>query len=352
MAAQPLDLTLELAPKTRFDVVELRFRFAAEHRALAAFSHCLYWSSHTTAGFLDRSLAARLTAHRIPDYVGTFRTLFPEGADYEHDRLERRVDLDPSQRAVEPRNADSHLAFIASGLRPCVTHPNKAGESVYFVDLDGVVLGRPRRRTTRIIGYHAERVVRRTQIEVPVSAHPIDSVNLRDARLGVYDQIADVVSKAGVERGRVRIVLDAAERHAALTVNEYETLLMKHDLAEVLHDPLRFVAQHYRSVMANPSAVPTKTLGYAKYDFVRVLNKGLDRLGLRDSIVERLVARTLAVPAARFFRMRRSLSLLVSELPDGTTGVVEGTYQSPILVQWQRAPMPVRVLDVTLTELR
>ena len=126
MAAQPLDLTLELAPKTRFDVVELRSRFAEEHRALAAFSHCLYWSSHTTAGFLDRSLAARLTARRIPDYVGTFRTLFPEGADYEHDRLERRVDLDPSQRAIEPRNADSHLAFIASGLRPCVTHPNTA----------------------------------------------------------------------------------------------------------------------------------------------------------------------------------------------------------------------------------
>jgi hypothetical protein len=58
------------------------------------------------------------------------------------------------------------------------------------------------------------------------------------------------------------------------------------------------------------------------------------------------------MPAARFFRMRRSVSLLVSEREDGSSGIVEGTYQSPILVQWQRAPQERRVLDVTLTELR
>jgi hypothetical protein len=103
--------------------------------------------------------------------------------------------------------------------------------------------------------------------------------------------------------------------------------------------------------MANPRAVPAKTLGYAKYDFVRVLNQGLDSLGLRGSLVEKLLARTLAVPAARFFRMRRSVSLLVSERPDGTNGLIEGTYQSPILVQWQRAPRRTRMLDVTLTEI-
>jgi hypothetical protein len=278
--------------------------------------------------------------------------LFPEGAGYEHDRLDRREDLDAHQRAVEPRNADSHLAFIASGLRPCVTHPNRPGESVHFVDLDGMVEGRPRRRLTRLIGFHAEHAVAKTRIEVPVSTHPIDSVNLKDFRLGVYDQLADFVARAGVYRGRLRIVLDPAERHSALTVNEYETLLMKHDLAEVLRNPLRFAAQQYRNVLANPRAVPAKTLGYAKYDLVRVLNQGLDTLGLRGSIVERLLARTLAVPAARFLRMRRSVSLLVSEREDGSVGLIEGTYQSPILVQWERAPRQTRVLDVTLTELR
>ena len=108
-------------------------------------------------------------------------------------------------------------------------------------------------------------------------------------------------------------MLDPAERHSALTINEYETLLMKYDLAEVLRNPLRFFAEKSRHALANPRAVPAKTLGYAKYDFVRVLNKSLDTLGLRGSIVEKVLARTLAVPAARFFRMRRSVSLLVSE---------------------------------------
>jgi thiamine phosphate synthase YjbQ (UPF0047 family) len=351
-ASQPLDLTLELVPRARFDVVELRSHFAAEHEVFAPYPHCLYWSSHTTAGFLDRSLAARLTAESVPSYLETFRTLFPEGAGYEHDRLDRRRDLSATQRAVEPRNADSHLAFIAGGLRACVTHPNRRGESVFFVDLDGMVEGRPRKRLTRLIGFHDERVVAATRIEVPVSAHPIDSVNLKDPRLGIYQQFAEFVARTGIGKGRLRIVLDPSERHSALTVNEYETLLMKHDLAEVLRNPLRFFAEQSRNALANPLAVPAKTLGYAKYDFVRVLNKSLDTLGLRGSIVERLLARTLAVPAARFFRMRRSVSLLISERPDGTSGFIEGTYQSPILVQWERAPREARILDATLTELR
>src|SRR5687768_18549421 len=116
-SAKPLDLTLELAPKARFDVVDLRSHFTAEHQALGAYSRCLYWSCHTTAGFLDRSLAARLSAQHIPTYVDAFRTLFPEGAGYEHDRLERRSDLAPEQLATELRNADSHLALIARGFR-------------------------------------------------------------------------------------------------------------------------------------------------------------------------------------------------------------------------------------------
>ena len=352
MNVRPLDLTLEVAPQARFDIVEMRSRFAAEHETLAAYSHCLYWSSHTTAGFLDRSISARLNTERVSTYVDAYRAIFPEGAGYEHDRLDRRMDLDAEQRAVEPKNADSHLAFIASGLRPCVTRPYRPGEAVCFVDLDGVVEGKPRRRLTRVIGFHDERVIGRTRIEVPVSAHPIDSINLKDPRLGTYDALAEFVARMGVGKGRLRIMLDPTERHSALTVNEYETLLMKHDLADVLRNPLRFVAQQYRNALKDPLAVPAKTLGYAKYDFVRIMNSGLDTLRLHGSIVEKLLARTMAVPAARFFRMHRSVSLLVSERQDGTHGIVEGTYQSPILVQWQRAPRETRVIDATLTELR
>jgi len=351
-AAKPLDFTLELAPRARFDVVDLRSHFPAEHEAIGAYPRCLYWSFHTTAGFLDRTLAARLSAQHIPTYVDAFRTLFPEGAGYEHDRLERRADLDAEQRAVEPRNADSHLTYIASGLRTCVMHPNRAGENVFFVDLDGVNEGRPRRRRTRLIGFSHERLVGATRIEVPVSAHPIDSVNLKDPRLGIYGQLADFVRQAGIRKGRLRVVLDPAERHTALTVNEFETLLMKYDLVEVLRNPLRFAAEKYRHAIANPRAVPAKTLGYAKYDLVRLLNQSLDTLGLRGSIVEKIMARTLAVPAARFFRMRRSVSLLVSDCQDGKPAIIEGVYQSPILVQWQNAPRRTRVLNVSLSEIQ
>jgi thiamine phosphate synthase YjbQ (UPF0047 family) len=351
MSDKTLDLTVELAPRARFDLVDLRRHFADEHKALASYPRTLYWSCHTTAGFLEPGLASRLSEQGIPNYLEAFRTLFPEGAGYEHDRLERREDLDSAQRAVEPRNADSHLAFMAGGLRTCVTHANRPGEPVFFVDLDGINGGQPRRRRARFVGFSQERVVGTAQIEVPVSAHPIDSINLKDPRLGIYSSLAEFVAGAGVAKGRLRMVLDPTERHSALTINEYETLLMKYDLAEVLRNPLRFFAEKGFHALANPRAVPAKTLGYAKYDFVRVLNQSLDTLGLRGSIVEKVLARTLAVPAARFFRMRRSVSLLVSERSDGTHGLIEGTYQSPILVQWQRTPRQARLLEVTLTEI-
>jgi thiamine phosphate synthase YjbQ (UPF0047 family) len=352
MPMEPIELTLEIAPRSRFDVVELRSRFPSEHEdVLAPYPHCLYWSAHTTAGFLDRSLTARLSAALVPMYVDTLRRIFPEGAGYAHDRLERRRDLDAARRAVEPRNGDSHLAFMAGGLRPCVTHPNRADQAVCFVDLDGINEGRSRRRLARVIGYRREVAVQQTRITVPVSTHPIDSVNLKDPRLGIYDQLCDLVARAGASRGRLHIALDPAERHAALTVNEFETLLMKHDLAAVLRNPLRFVAEGYRHAVANPRAVPGKALGYAKHDLVRVLNTGLDTLGLQGSIVEKVLARTLAVPAARFFRMRRSVSLLVAAAGSGRLAPVEGLYQSPILVQWQGAPAQRRVLDVTVTGL-
>jgi thiamine phosphate synthase YjbQ (UPF0047 family) len=351
-AQGPLDLTLELAPRARFDVVELRSRLSSEHRdALAPYPYCLYWSAHTTAGFLDRSLITRLGPGRVPTYVDVLRRIFPEGAGYAHDHLERRIDLDAAQRAVEPKNADSHLAYIAGGLCQCVTHPNRPGETVYFVDLDGVNEGRPRRRQTRVIGFQHEAVVAQIRLDVPMSRHPIESVNLKDPRLGLYDRLAEFVSRAGVGTGRLHLALDPAERHAALTVNEFETLLMKYDLAAVLREPLRFMAAQYRGLLANPRAVPGKALGYAKYDLVRVINSGLDTLGLQDSIVEKVLARTLAVPAARFFRIRRSVHLLVAEREDGRRGFVEGTYQSPILVQWQRSPRATRVLHATLTRL-
>ena len=126
---------------------------------------------------------------------------------------------------------------------------------------------------------------------------------------------------------------------------------MRHDLREVLREPMRFMAEKAGHILGNPRAIPAKTLDYAKYDFVRVFNKLVDTLGLRESVVESLLSRAIAMPASRFLRMKRSVSLLVSDRDEAGRGaIVEGTYQSPILVQWNRGTRPSRVLDVTLTK--
>jgi hypothetical protein len=49
--------------------------------------------------------------------------------------------------------------------------------------------------------------------------------------------------------------------------------------------------------------------------------------------------------------MRRSVHMLVAARDDNRRGFVEGEYQSPILVQWQRGHRGSRALDVTLTRL-
>lgn len=350
----PLELTLEITPRARLDVTDVRARAAALHgNVLDAYASCLYCSLHTTAGYLQQSLAARLNARPqgVEPYIDVFRAVFPEGAGYRHDNLDLRTDLTPVQRPIEPTNADSHLAFIASGLDACVSYTTRRPGPVCFIDLDGMHAGVPRRRVTKLVGYDHEIQVARTTLQVPVSSHPVDAVNLKEPRLGLYTQLAEFIDRHRVGKGRIRLKLAPGEQYASLTVNEYETLLMRHDLAEVLRNPLRFAAEKARHAWSDPLKVPQKAIDYAKYDLVRALNELVDTLGLRASIIEGLLARALAVPAARFFRMKRSVNLLVSdsETP-GQGSVVEGIYQTPIMVQWRRAKRGVRTVDVTLSQ--
>ncbi len=349
----PLELALEITPRARFDVLDVRAQAADRYGdALSAYSRCLYHSPHTTAGYLPQSLASRLSARSqaIGRYLDLFRTVFPEGAGYLHDRLELRHELEPAQKQVEPTNADSHLAFMAGGLHSCVSYVNRRPGPVYFIDLDGMNAGTPRRRLTTLVGYDHEVLVDRTTLHVPVSSHPITAVNLKDSQIGLYDSLADLIAGHGIAKGRVRLELGSGEHCASLTVNEYETLLMQHDLAEVLSNPLRFAAEKARHAWNDPRAVPGKALDYAKYDLVRALNRLVDALGLGASRIERLVARALEAPVSRFLRMKRSVDLLVSDT--GTPGrgtIVEGTYQTPIMVQWRPARQGTRAIDVTLT---
>jgi hypothetical protein len=124
---------------------------------------------------------------------------------------------------------------------------------------------------------------------------------------------------------------------------------MRHDLADVLHNPLRFAAEKARHAWKNPGAVPSKAIEYAKYDLVRAVNQFVDAAGLGASWIERILSLAIAVPASRFLRTRRSIDLLVSDSRSATGQVVHGQFQAPILLQWQSAPRDTRVIDVTLS---
>jgi len=118
----------------------------------------------------------------------------------------------------------------------------------------------------------------------------------------------------------------------------------------VLRNPLRFAAERARHAWNDPRAIPAKARAYAKYDLVYALNRLVEKMGLQSSVIERLLARTLAVGATRFFQADRSVDLLVSDSrTPGKGTVVEGTYQTPILVQWKSAPETVRQVDISLT---
>lgn len=355
MPTAPHEHTLRLHPERRIDVIDVNEQLRNEVEGfLQEYRRVMYCSYHTTAGYLEKSICDRLgPCHdSVHEFLEPFRELFPFGAEYRHDQMHLRTELSPSQRQTEPRNADSHLTFISSGLENCVTYPSDPERSVFFIDLDGINKdNRDRRnRQTTVIGYNEERVVAQTNLDVPVSSHPIDSVSLRDPRLGVFDQLHEMLATHGIRHGRVSIDLVRDEKHAGLTVNEYETLLMRYDLADVLRDPLRFMARKGRNMLRDPGAIPGKAKNYAKYDLVRLVNRVLDTLGLSESLVERVIDKCFAVPAERFLRMKRSVNLLVTEDPmNGEGTIVQGRYQSPILVQWRKSESQARRLRVTLT---
>jgi hypothetical protein len=201
------------------------------------------------------------------------------------------------------------------------------------------------------VAYDEERVVARESFIVPVSHHPIDSINLADPKTGLVDRINEILASSGLEKGRVDISLAAAERNVGLTVNEYETMLMRHDLVEVLQDPLKFASQRGRHMIDDPLSIPTKTLNYAKYDVPRLLNSMMEALRWDHSVVERAMAKLMAVPARRLLRSRRVTFLAAHDDELDRPRLVRGQYQSPILVQWQPAEGRSRTLDITVVGL-
>jgi len=353
MRTSPSELKLNLAPRRRFEAIDVSSRISQSSDLLRRHQRALFCSMHTTAGYLDRSLALRMnnSYDLLSRFFHAFRALFPEGAEYSHDQIDRRTELSEEQKIVEPRNGDSHLTFIGAGMKNCVTHRTDTSSPVYFIDLDGTAEGFRRERKTRIVGFDRERPVAEMSVQVPVSKHPIDSINLADPRLGLLEQINDLLRRIGAEYARVDLMIDSLERNAGLTVNEYETLLVKHDLVEVLNNPLRFARIKGWHMIEDPLSIPAKTLSYAQYDAVRILNSLMEALRIDQSSFERLVAKMLSLPARCFFRSRR-VSFLASCDGGSVPRLIHGTYQSPILVQWQSAEKQIRNIDITIAELK
>jgi hypothetical protein len=102
----------------------------------------------------------------------------------------------------------------------------------------------------------------------------------------------------------------------------------------------------------DPLAIPSKTINYAKYDVPRLLNSLMEALHWDQSVLERLMAKVMAVPARRLLRSRRVTFLASDDEVQGAARMVRGTYQSPILVQWRPPDGPSRRLDITVFGLR
>jgi hypothetical protein len=76
----------------------------------------------------------------------------------------------------------------------------------------------------------------------------------------------------------------------------------------------------------------------------------MEALRIDAGAFERLIAKVMSLPARRFLRSRR-VSFLAGTDPDtGLPRVLRGTYQSPILVQWQPADKQERRIDIVVTQ--
>ncbi len=356
MTPRPVELTLDLRPAERFQLIDVTGEVRDRSPGFFGdFRRAAFCSFHTTAGYLDPRLCARLdhSGDRLSRFVDLFRRIFPRDAGYYHDRMELREELSEEQKEREPENADSHLAYMGAGLRNLATYRVDRGGPVYFIDLDGVNGPLQRTRRTTVLGYSEEEAVHRGSFELGLEGgHALDSFNLKDARFGLFEHVRDLVRRHGIEHGRVDLRLPAGERNAGLTVNEYETLLMRNDLPAAMRHPLRYVLRSGRRLLRDPGSLAGKARDYAIYDLLHLYNEIMDVLGVGRSVADRILSR-LSGPAHRLFRLKRRVSYLVSSNPETGPGrIVEGEYQSPILIQHRPSESGGRRLEVVLWRFR
>lgn len=356
MSTAPIAVNLDLYPQRRFDVIDVSQKVVEKvGDIIDKYPKAIYCSYHTTAGYLEQGICSKLqySKTKIISYIKAYQDIFPMNADYIHDKMDLRDELSEDQRKVEPKNADSHLTFISSGLKNCATYFNNPEQPVYFIELDGVSEFGKRKRKTSALYYNVEEPIYEHTEGIPVSDHPIDAVSLRDPNLGYLDKLNEKLKAYDIEQGMIEISLDPDEKNAGLTVNEYETLLMQHDLTKVLKNPRKFMSEKGRYILKHPNKIPSRTKEYAMYDFIHLFNETMDSLKINGSKVEKLLSIFIAVPAERILRMRRSINLFVQKNEkDDNWRIVQGQYQSPILVQWKKPNNKTRNLHISITRFK
>ena len=104
MTIRPFEISLDISPEYRFDVIDITKKISdLFNGSRDNYRKTTYCSFHTTAGFLDQNLSSRLNhqKEKIRSYITAFQQLFPINANYHHDVMELRDELSEAQRKVE-----------------------------------------------------------------------------------------------------------------------------------------------------------------------------------------------------------------------------------------------------------
>ncbi len=361
----PLATTLHLSASSRLDMQNVSQALAKVDRdSFSSFRNIAVSSLHTTAGFLEQPLAAKLrnSPEGIGHLVRSIKRLFPEGAPYWHDRMELRNELTEEQRKSEPLNADSHLAFICLGLCNSVLYTFDPEDPIYFIDLDGESRGTFRSRKVLVTGYNDMECVHEEILSIAVPEQDRCALDLSEN----LSNLQVLANKHKIPQGLLTLELESDEKHAGITVNEFESLLVERDITDVLMNPLKYMLNNVSEFARRPLMLPRKAKKMLAYELRLAIRDGLklagrsvsaieyiaERLHMRLPLLEYIIDRIASPLEARWMNLGSTARFLINADSDTAHGkIMVGTYQSPILIQWRRPESDVRRVRARLFRL-
>src|SRR5512139_2088089 len=96
MASVPTEIRLTLSASRRFEAIDVNEKIASDAGdLLQRYRRTIYCSLHTTAGYLNQSLAQRMHHHhgRLARFFDAWNAVFPPDAEYSHDQMDLRSEL-------------------------------------------------------------------------------------------------------------------------------------------------------------------------------------------------------------------------------------------------------------------